>query len=159
MDWQTFLICSDAWAWIRTLFIAILIMFGWRISTRIADRAAHRSEIRNLINEIMDLIHKIKSGFSDLQNNNLNSEIRKRQSIILFSYIWSVNVHIDFLKKYNVKLENDVELMADFLHAATFGIENPSHLHSENLEQISKLETKIRVKLEEAFFKKYKHPR
>lgn len=147
----------EIWAWIRTLLIAVLIVFGWRLSTRIADRAGHRSEIRYFINEIMGLINKVKSGISDLQNTNFDHQERKTRSIMIFSYVWSVNAHLDFLKKYNIKIENDVEIMGEFLHNATYDIENSDRLNPQNLEKISRLEIIIRVGLEEAFLNKYKN--
>ena len=147
----------EIWAWIRTLFIAVLIIFGWRLSTRIADRASHRSEIRNFINEIMELINKVKSGLSDLQRINPDCQERKTRSMMIFSYIGSVNVHLGFLKKYDIKIENEIEIMEEFLHNATYDIENTDRWDPQNLYKVSKLERIIRVKLEEAFFEKHKN--
>lgn len=105
----------------------------------------------------MELVNKVKSELSDLQSPDLDCQERKTRSIMIFSYIWSVNVHLDFLKKYNIKIENEVEIMGKFLHNATYDIENTDRLDPQNLYKVSKLETKIRVKLEEAFFEKYKN--
>ena len=156
MDWDTFSTSWDIWAWIRTFTIIIFIIFGWRISKSIADKSAHRSEIRDLIAGIMDLIHKVKLGFSDLLDSSIDCEIRKAKSVIIFSYIDSINKHIDFLRKYGVKLKHDKELMAEFLHVATLDIEDPDRVNPKNVEKISKLDIAIRIKLEEAFFEKYK---
>ena len=156
MNWNTFFTCWDIWAWMRTFIVIMFIMFGWYISKSIADRSAHRSEIRDLITKTMDFIHRIKLEFSDLLDSSIDCEIRKAKSMIIFSYIDSINKHLDFLRKYGVKLEHDKELMAEFLHVATLDIEDPDRMDSKNVERISRLDIAIRIELEEAFFNKYK---